>query len=38
MTHFNPSILKEFSYVPWRASVIAGICVYVALKFVFPSL
>ncbi|GAC17700.1 hypothetical protein GARC_0719 [Paraglaciecola arctica BSs20135] len=38
MTHINLSILKEFSYVLWRVSVIAGICVYVALRFVFPSL
>ena len=38
MSHMHPSILKEFSYLPWRVSVIAGTCVYVALKFVFPSL
>jgi restriction system protein len=34
----NPSLLKELSYLPWWVSVIAGICVYVALKFVLPNM
>jgi restriction system protein len=38
MSRNNPSLLKAFSYLPWWASVIAGCCVYVALKFVFPNL
>ncbi|WP_158969853.1 restriction endonuclease [Paraglaciecola sp. L3A3] len=38
MSRNNPSLLKSFSYLPWWVSVIAGICVYVALKFVFPNL
>jgi restriction system protein len=38
MSRNNPSLLKAFSYLPWWVSVIAGICVYVALKFVFPNL
>jgi restriction system protein len=38
MSRNNPSLLKSFSYLPWWASVLAGISVYVALKFVTPSL
>jgi restriction system protein len=38
MSRYNPSLLKEFSYLPWWVIVIAGISVYVAFKFVFPNL
>lgn len=38
MSRKKPSLLKELSYLPWWVSAIVGICVYVALKFVFPSL
>jgi restriction system protein len=38
MSRNTPSLLNEFSYLPWWVSVIAGISVYVALKFVFPNL
>jgi len=38
MSRNNPSLLKAFSYLPWWVSVIAGISVYVGLKFVFPNL
>jgi restriction system protein len=38
MSRKKPSLLQELSYLPWWVSVIMGICVYVALKFVFPNM
>ncbi|MFT2091245.1 restriction endonuclease [Paraglaciecola sp. 2405UD69-4] len=34
----KPSLLKEFSYLPWWVSVIAGVAVYAGLRFVIPNL
>ncbi|MEP4891933.1 MAG: DUF2034 domain-containing protein [Aliiglaciecola sp.] len=38
MSRKEPSLLVIFSYLPWWASVTAGVLVYVSLAYVFPAL
>lgn len=38
MSRKKSSLLLELCYLPWWVSAIVGICVFVAFKFVFPSM
>jgi restriction system protein len=38
MSNKSPSLLVAFSYLPWWASVVAGIVVYIGLNYVLPAL
>jgi restriction system protein len=38
MSNKSPSLLIAFSYLPWWASLVAGIAVYIGLTYVIPSL
>lgn len=38
MSTKSPSLLLAFSYLPWWASVVAGIVVYIGLTYVLPAL
>lgn len=38
MSKKSPSLLLAFSYLPWWASVVTGIVVYIGLIYVFPAL
>ncbi|AEP29389.1 DUF2034 domain-containing protein [Brumicola nitratireducens] len=38
MSKKSASLLVIFSYLPWWASVIAGVVVYISLTYVFPNL
>jgi restriction system protein len=37
MSKNSPSLLITFSYLPWWASVVAGVVVYLSLSYIFPS-
>jgi restriction system protein len=38
MSRKSPSILTIFSYLPWWASMIAGLVIFITMKYVFPIL